>query len=139
MSNADGKKFVRTRHTCVFGCNRKKPQSLDVHRPLHGTCRRESHLHDGRAQQGQDGAVQSQAHAYLARGGLFVRSRRWNDGPEKPGAKLIRALPVFMPPSTTIAVPVIQSASSLARKVAIEAISSGMPGRGIGCWRAILR
>ena len=66
-------------------------------------------------------------------GGSSVRSRRWNDGPEKPGAKLARALPVFMPPSTTIAVPVTHSASSLARKVAIAAISSGLPARGIGC------
>src|SRR5690348_13573943 len=68
---------------------------------------------------------------YLVRGGSLVRSRRWNDGPEHPGAMLVRALPVFMPPSTTIAVPVTHSASSLARKVAIAAISSGLPARGI--------
>src|ERR1700724_1009655 len=65
---------------------------------------------------------------YLARGGSFARRR--NDGPEKPAAKLVRALPVFMPPSTTIVVPVIHSASSLARKVAIAAMSSGLPARG---------
>src|SRR5208283_5075261 len=64
-----------------------------------------------------------------------------NDGPEKPvsgrPASRKRALPVFIPPSTTIAVPVIQSASSLARNSAIVAMSSGFPARGIGCDLAI--
>ena len=49
----------------------------------------------------------------------------------------MRVLPVAIPPSTIIEVPVIHSASSLARNNAIAAMSSGLPARGIGCIRAI--
>ena len=42
-------------------------------------------------------------------------------------------LPAVKPPSTTKAWPVMKEASSLARKQAALAMSSGSPARGTGC------
>src|ERR1700720_1381424 len=67
-----------------------------------------------------------------------LTSMIWAKGEPDAGSQAWR-LPMVMPPSTTMCVPVTKAESSLARYRAARATSSGRPGLGIGwavekCW-----